>query len=114
MDALQHLTKKLGPAFVDGNLNDLTKTLFNLLERKTKCFGNDDDDEEIEQEEEEEDDEDTNVNVFESLTDLIPTLAKVLKYGFLITWQTLLPSLMGYTHPDKDINDKIQTVGCFA
>ncbi len=44
LDGIEHLTKKIGPAFIDGNLNQLNQMLFNLLERKAKCFGNDDDD----------------------------------------------------------------------
>lgn len=43
LDGIEHLTKKIGPAFIDGNLNQLNQTIFNLLERKAKCYGNDDD-----------------------------------------------------------------------
>jgi hypothetical protein len=78
------------------------------LERKGKCYGNSDEDEEgFDEEEEDADEEDTNANVFESLTELIPTLAKVLRGGFLVTWQLIFPSLMQYTHFEKDINDII-------
>ena len=68
--------KRLGPAVIDGNLNELTTALKSLLDRKTRCFGTagaSDDEEEFEEEqEEEEDDEDTNETVFEAITDIIP------------------------------------------
>jgi hypothetical protein len=99
--------KKLGPAVIDGNLTQLTEAIKTLLDRKARCFGVDDDDEEIEQEEEEEDDEDTNENVFEALTDIIPQLAKTLKLGFLVPFQNILPSLLAYCNPERDVNDNI-------
>lgn len=47
IDALEDLTKKLGPAFIDGVLKELTNTLLKLLEKKGKCFGFEDAEEEF-------------------------------------------------------------------
>ena len=45
IDALESLTKKLGPAFIDGVLKELNEYLLKLLERKGKCFGFEDEEE---------------------------------------------------------------------
>jgi hypothetical protein len=45
---------------------------------------------------------------------LIPRLAKTYGAGFVPSFGVLLPKMVGYTSPDKDINDNIQIVGCFA
>lgn len=55
-----------------------------------------------------------NLNVYENLTDLIPTLAKTLKNGFILMFREILPYLITYLNKDKEIDDIICTVGCFA
>jgi hypothetical protein len=55
-----------------------------------------------------------NQNIFENLTDLIPTLAKNLKNGFVLMFRSLLPYLTANLNKDKEIDDIICTVGCFA
>ena len=68
--------KNIGPSVIDANITILTKNLKALLDKKTRCFGDEGDEsnEDLEEEEneEEEEDEDTNETIFEAITDLIP------------------------------------------
>lgn len=48
VDALDNLTKKLGPEFIHRNLDELTKIIVMILSRKIKCLGADIEDEEEE------------------------------------------------------------------
>ena len=108
LDAIEHLLKKVGPSCVDANLHLLTKAVRALLEKKTRCFGNEDEDDgDVEQEDQDDDDEDddTNETVFEAITDLIPQMAKTLKLGFMVPYQSLMPSLLTYCNFDREQND---------
>jgi len=40
--------KKLGPGIMDTNITVLTKSVRALLEKKTRCFGNEDGDDDFE------------------------------------------------------------------
>ena len=84
-----------------------------LLEGKSGQI-DDEDDDEAEEPEDEEEDEDTEVNTFETLCDLIPRLAKVIRDGFEPSLKQLLPSMMKYTYDREDVNDPIQIVGSFS
>mgnify|MGYP001807894447 CR=1 FL=1 len=68
----------------------------------------------LDSEGEEENDSDMNLNVLENLTDLIPTLAKNLKNGFILMFREIFPHLSAYLHKDKEIDDIICTVGSLA
>ncbi|CAD8054568.1 unnamed protein product [Paramecium sonneborni] len=109
IDVIDHLTKKLGPQIVYKNLDDLSKVITLILNKKIKCLGAD-----LDSEGEEENDQDMNLNVLENLTDLIPTLAKNLKNGFVLMFREIFPHLATYLHKDKEIDDIICTVGCLA
>lgn len=52
--------------------------------------------------------------IFENLTDLIPAMAKVLKQGMLLPFRYIYDSLVKNLSENSDIDDIIQTVGCFA
>jgi hypothetical protein len=67
--------KKIGPAYIDHNLEDLVDNIVNLLEGRGVCQHNESD-------EEEEIDEETVGKVYESIVDLIPTLGGILQEGF--------------------------------
>lgn len=119
LDAIEQLMKNIGPSVIDANITILTKNLKALLDKKTRCFGDEGDEsnedlEEEENEEEEEEDEDTNETIFEAITDLIPQMAKTLKLGFMVPYNSLLPSLLQYCNYEREQNDILQTIGCFA
>ena len=59
-------------------------------------------------------DEETEGKVFESLTDLIPALGKILKNGFELSFQRIFNSLFAYLNQDRESNDNVQGVGCLA
>lgn len=109
IDCLEELLKQLGPAFLDRHLDLFVSQINEWLGREhTRCDG-------VEVGEREEDDEaETDIPVFESLTDLIARLAKVFKVGFVPGFMALLPQMLKYTEREKDVNDNIQIVGCFA
>ncbi|CAK60429.1 unnamed protein product (macronuclear) [Paramecium tetraurelia] len=109
IDVIDHLTKKLGPQIVYKNLDDLAKVITLVLNKKIKCLGAD-----LDSEGEEENDSDMNLNVLENLTDLIPTLAKNLKNGFVLMFREIFPHLATNLHKDKEIDDIICTIGCLA
>lgn len=89
LDAINDLCLKVGPQIVHKNMNDLTKALLLVLTKKIKCLGADE-----EEEFEENEEDDMNETIFENISELIPTLAKTLKNGFLLAFRELLPTLL--------------------
>lgn len=84
IEAVDHLIKKIGPALIHNSLDEMSMILLKILEKKIKCNNFDEEnDEEYEQENEE---VDTQLSVFESASDLITRLAKVLGAGFFVTF----------------------------
>ncbi|KAM3142401.1 hypothetical protein pb186bvf_005558 [Paramecium bursaria] len=106
-DSLADLLRKVGPAIIHQNINDITQVTIQVLEKKIKVLGAD-------LEAEDELDDDMIETIFENVTDFIPAMAKALKQGFLFSFRELLPKLLTYLHKDQDINDIVQVVGCFG
>ena len=107
IECFDQMIKDLGLVVVEKCYDDLTKSIDKLLRGEGNCQIPMD-------EEEDEEDEETNIYVFEALTDLIPTLAKVLKSGFVLIFKQLYEAMFLYTSKNKDINDNIQIIGTFA
>ncbi len=69
----------MGPIVIERCIEDLVKVINILLKGEGNC--------QIPLDEgEDEEDEETNVYVFEALTDLIPSMAKALKSGFILVF----------------------------
>ena len=106
VDGMTELVKALGPVFYRNFLDELIQTIFKLLEGQCACHNPASDDE---------DEDETIALVFEQVTDLIPALAKTLSTGFELPFSKIANSLSAYLDTEnRDINDNIQAVGCFA
>lgn len=72
---LEELCKKLGPAFIDFQVDNLCTLIIKCLEKKIVCLSQIDSDEEAEEDDE---DQDSNSYIVEAIMDLVPRLAKIL------------------------------------
>ena len=81
LEGINQLIKKIGPAFIQPSLEELCLILLKIFEKKIKCNNFDEIEDEEEQEQENED-ADTRLSVFESASDLLSRLSKVLGAGF--------------------------------
>lgn len=88
LDGITNLIKKLGPAYIHANLDDLYDIILDVLENRLGCQNVSDDEDEEEAME---------GIVFEAITDLIPVIAGALQAGFDLGYQRIFPSMMAYT-----------------
>lgn len=99
---LEELCKKIGPAFIDFQVDNLCTLIIKCLEKKIVCLNQVDSDEEVEEDDE---DQDSNSYIVEAIMDLVPRLAKILQQGFEPNFRRIFPSLMSLTGAKRDIND---------
>lgn len=93
---METLIKSIGPALIDKSNDSICDAIINLLEGNDKFI--DDDDDEDDEEDNEESDDDVNENVYVSLCDLIPAIAKCLRTGFEPNFKAICKVLLMQSH----------------
>lgn len=100
IDCIGELVKMIGPLLLENYLPDLTHSLGILLKGQGKChIPMEDDEDEI--------DNETNIKVFEAVTDLLPIISKTMTTSFTESFMDLYPSLVSYLNVKNEIADQM-------
>ncbi|KAF9266734.1 ARM repeat-containing protein [Marasmius fiardii PR-910] len=108
---LAETINKIGPAFVEGQLEPVCTIAIQILEQKAFCQQDPDQDED---EEAPEDQAEYDSVLISSAGDLVAALANVLGHDFTPAFQRFFPLIAKFYKKSRSLSDRSSAIGCLA
>ncbi|KAF7294475.1 Importin N-terminal domain-containing protein [Mycena kentingensis (nom. inval.)] len=110
-NSLAETINKVGPGFVDGHLDEISKMALEILDQKAECQQDPDQDQE---EEAPEDQAEYETVLISSAGDVVAAIANALGADFAPAFGTFFPLIAKYYKKSRSLNERSSTIGCFA
>ncbi|KAF7309755.1 Importin N-terminal domain-containing protein [Mycena indigotica] len=110
-NSLAETITKIGPAFVDGHLDEISKMAIEILDQKAECQQDPDQDED---EEAPEDQAEYETVLIASAGDVVSAIANALGADFAPAFSTFYPLIAKYYKKSRSLNERSSTIGCLA
>ncbi|KAF7308578.1 Importin N-terminal domain-containing protein [Mycena chlorophos] len=110
-NSLAETITKIGPAFVDGHLDEISKMAVEILDQKAECQQDPDQDQD---EEAPEDQAEYETILIASAGDVVSALANALGADFAPAFNTFYPLISKYYKKSRSLNERSSTIGCLA
>ncbi|KAJ7720579.1 armadillo-type protein [Mycena maculata] len=110
-NSLAETINKIGPGFVDGHLEDISRMAMEILDQKAECQQDPDQDDE---EEAPEDQAEYETVLISSAGDVVAAIANALGADFAPAFNTFYPLIVKYYKKSRSLNERSSTIGCLA
>ncbi|KAF7370655.1 Importin N-terminal domain-containing protein [Mycena sanguinolenta] len=110
-NSLAETINKIGPGFVDGHLEEISKLAMEILDQKAECQQDPDQDDD---EEAPEDQAEYETVLISSAGDVVAALANALGADFAPAFPAFFASISKYYKKSRSLNERSSTIGCLA
>ncbi|KAF8216431.1 armadillo-type protein [Mycena galopus ATCC 62051] len=110
-NSLAETINKIGPGFLDGHLEEISRMAMEILDQKAECQQDPDQDEE---EEAPEDSAEYETVLISSAGDVVAAIANALGADFAPAFNTFYPLIAKYYKKSRSLNERSSTIGCLA
>ncbi|CAK5274034.1 unnamed protein product [Mycena citricolor] len=108
---LAETINKIGPAFLDGHIEEISKMAIEILDQKAECQKDPDQDDD---EEAPEDSAEYETILISSAGDVVASIANALGPDFAQAFGTFYPLISKYYKKSRSLNERSSTIGCLA
>ncbi|KAJ6607522.1 armadillo-type protein [Mycena sp. CBHHK59/15] len=110
-NSLAETINKIGPGFLDGHLEEISKMAMEILDQKAECQQDPDQDDD---EEAPEDQAEYETVLISSAGDVVAAMANALGADFAPAFGTFFPLIAKYYKKSRSLNERSSTIGCLA
>ncbi|KAJ7066648.1 armadillo-type protein [Mycena amicta] len=110
-NSIAETINKIGPGFVDGHLEEISKMAVEILDQKAECQQDPDQDQE---EEAPEDQAEYETVLIAAAGDVVSSIANALGADFAPAFGTFYPLIAKYYKKNRSLNERSSTIGCLA
>ncbi|KAK7030669.1 importin N-terminal domain-containing protein [Favolaschia claudopus] len=110
-NSLAETINKIGPGFIDGHLEEISKMAMEILDQKAECQQDPDQDGD---EEAPEDQAEYETVLISSAGDVVAAIANALGADFAPAFGTFYPLIAKYYKKSRSLNERSSTIGCLA
>ncbi|KAJ7760499.1 armadillo-type protein [Mycena metata] len=110
-NSLAETILKIGPAFLDGHLEEISMMAMQILDQKAECQQDPDQDDD---EEAPEDQAEYETVLISSAGDVVSAIANALGADFAPAFGTFYPLIAKYYKKSRSLNERSSTIGCLA
>ncbi|KAJ7876801.1 armadillo-type protein [Mycena leptocephala] len=110
-NSLAETINKIGPGFVDGHLEEISRMAMEILDQKAECQQDPDQDDE---EEAPEDQAEYETVLISSAGDVVAAIANALGADFAPAFGAFYPLIAKYYKKSRSLNERSSTIGCLA
>ncbi|KAJ7890594.1 armadillo-type protein [Mycena olivaceomarginata] len=110
-NSLSETINKIGPGFLDGHLEEISRMAMEILDQKAECQQDPDQDDE---EEAPEDQAEYETVLISSAGDVVASIANALGADFAPAFNAFFPAIAKYYKKSRSLNERSSTIGCLA